>query len=97
MLKSYLILKFFAYGLLFIFKQRVIWRIEWGIHLEFLDQQSDFATFWGLPQVSWYIEESGLKKENKADPLIVLVILHLFSLLKSKINVFLKTFQKKLF
>ena len=46
-------------------------------YLESLNEKLDLSTFRRFPEVPRDVEESGLKEEDEADPLVVLVVLHL--------------------
>jgi hypothetical protein len=55
-------------------------------YLKLLNQHSDLSTFRGLPQIPRDVEESGLEEEDEADPLVVLVVLDLSSILEISVR-----------
>ncbi len=55
-------------------------------YLKFLNQHSDLSTLWWLPQVSGNIEEGSLEEEDKADPLVVFVVLDIFTSLQVSVG-----------
>ena len=57
--------------------------IEWLVsNLEPLNEQPDFSPLSSLPKVSWQVEEGRLQEQDKADPLVVLVILDICAIVQ---------------